>query len=141
LWSKFRKYHYLDTSLAKASKTFCAEIDGRAIGFIAILHQPNAYSKIKRVHRLVVLPNFQGIGIGTKLLEKVAKYYTNHKYKFTIITSNPALNHSLDSKENWSLVSKGRSSQRNSNENMPGFKRSVREHSKRNKVSWEYCPK
>lgn len=101
--------------------------------------QPNAYKKIRRVHRLVVLPDFQGIGIGTKLLERVGKYYTNHKYSFSIVTSNPALNHALD-KRSWRMVSKGRKSQKDSNDNMPSFKRSTRENSKRNKISWEYKP-
>lgn len=78
------------------------------MGFIAILHFPHLKNpKIKRVHRLVVLPDYQGIGIGIRLLNKVGDYYKENGFDFRIVTSTPALVHSLK-KRGWILVHYGR---------------------------------
>lgn len=58
------------------------------IAFMGVLHQPHGINKkIKRVSRLVVLPDYQGIGIGYRFLNLIADYYTRQGYDFTIVTS------------------------------------------------------
>ena len=60
-----------------------------------------------RVSRLVVLPDYQGIGLGKKLLNFMAEYYTRHTgLPFEIITSNPQLLRSH--LENWRILHVGR---------------------------------
>lgn len=45
-----------------------------------------------RVSRLVVLPDYQGIGVGRKLLDFVAElYFSQTRLPFYILTSNPQL--------------------------------------------------
>jgi GNAT superfamily N-acetyltransferase len=45
-----------------------------------------------RVSRLVVLPDYQGIGIGKRLLNFVAELYTSQiNLPFYLVTSNPQL--------------------------------------------------
>jgi GNAT superfamily N-acetyltransferase len=47
-------------------------------------------AKYYRVSRLVVLPDYQGIGVGKRLLNFVAELYTSQtKMPFYILTSNP----------------------------------------------------
>lgn len=58
------------------------------------------------MHRLVILPDYQGIGLGTKLLNKVAEIYTN--FDFTIITSAKNLINALNKDENWYFKRYGR---------------------------------
>lgn len=58
------------------------------------------------MHRLVILPDYQGIGLGTKLLNKVAEIYTN--FDFTIITSAKNLINTLNKDENWYFKRYGR---------------------------------
>jgi GNAT superfamily N-acetyltransferase len=49
-------------------------------------------AKYYRVSRLVVLPNYQGIGVGKRLLNFIAKLYTSQtKMPFYILTSNPQI--------------------------------------------------
>jgi hypothetical protein len=43
----------------------------------------------------VVLPDWQGIGIGIRLLEEIGKIYVKKDFRFTITTSTPAIIHSL----------------------------------------------
>lgn len=70
---------------------------------MAILHQPSTNKKLKRVHRLVILPDYQGIGLGTKFLNEIANIYVNIGYDFSIITSAKNLIYSLRKNKNWCL--------------------------------------
>ena len=62
----------------------------------------------KRVHRLVVLPDYQGIGIGTVFQDKVCEKYRQNKFNVNCTTTTPALVHSLKRSKKWSLVRFGR---------------------------------
>lgn len=71
---------------------------------MAILHQPHSINKkIKRVSRLVILPDYQGIGLGTKFLNFIAEYYKKQNYDFCIITSAKNLISSLKKSNKWCL--------------------------------------
>lgn len=61
----------------------------------------------KRVHRLVVLPDYQGIGIGVTFLNHVAAMYDS-KYGVNITTSTNALTEALVRSSKWSLIRRGR---------------------------------
>jgi GNAT superfamily N-acetyltransferase len=103
LWRLFRNYHYLNTELNKASKNFVAVYNNQPVAFIALLHSP--YKKrYWRVSRLVVLPDYQGVGIGTRFLTAVAEYWTAKTgIPLFITTSNPQLR-SLRGKSGWRLT-------------------------------------
>lgn len=74
------------------------------IGFLAIIHQPHpTNTKIKRVSRLVILPDYQGIGLGTKFLNAIANLYTNKGYDFSIITSAKNLISALRKSDKWCM--------------------------------------
>lgn len=62
----------------------------------------------KRVHRLVVLPDYQGIGIGTKFINEVTKHYIENGFNMNLTTTTPALVNALARDKNWALVRKGR---------------------------------
>lgn len=81
----------------------------KIIGFIGVIHFPHPINfKIKRVTRLVVLPDYQGIGLGTKFLTEIAKYYDELGFDFRIITSAKNLIKSLNKKPMWGIESYGR---------------------------------
>lgn len=61
------------------------------MAFIAII-QAHFAAHYWRVSRLVVLPDYQGIGIGKRLLNFVAELYASQsRLPFYILTSNPQL--------------------------------------------------
>ena len=62
----------------------------------------------KRVHRLVVLPDYQGIGIGTKFINEVTKHYANEGWNINVTTTTPALVNALVKSKKWNLVRAGR---------------------------------
>lgn len=109
LWKKFRRYHYLNTDLNISAKCFGLWYEGQAIGFCAVLHTPHPKSdKFKRVHRLVILPDYQGIGVGTKFVSLIAKFYTDQGFDFRITSSSKSVYSSLLKQNDWSLVHVGR---------------------------------
>ena len=62
----------------------------------------------KRVHRLVVLPDFQGIGIGVKFINEVTKHYIENGFNMNLTTTTPALVHALARDDGWALIRKSR---------------------------------
>lgn len=62
-----------------------------------------------RVHRLVVLPDYQGIGIGTKFIKAVADLREKEGRRVNLTTTTPSLVFALAKDDDWALVRKGRS--------------------------------
>jgi GNAT superfamily N-acetyltransferase len=61
------------------------------VAFIAVMHI-HMKARYYRVHRLVVLPDYQGIGLGKRLLNFIAELYSSQtKAPFYIVTSNPQI--------------------------------------------------
>lgn len=70
------------------------------------MHFPHPKNKrIKRVTRLVILPDYQGIGLGTKFLKSIANYYDQADFDFRIVTSAKNLIYALNRNTNWKLKS------------------------------------
>jgi GNAT superfamily N-acetyltransferase len=62
-----------------------------------------------RVTRLVVLPDYQGIGVGKRLLNFIAELYTSQtKIPFYILTSNPQI--IRGNMQNWKIMRLGHAS-------------------------------
>jgi GNAT superfamily N-acetyltransferase len=91
-----------------------------------------------RVTRLVVLPDYQGIGVGKSLLNFIAELYTSQtKIPFYILTSNPQI--IRGNLGNWKImrlghVSRGRGNTRINNEIKSSLSRN------RITVSMQYFP-
>ncbi len=92
MWKMFRQYHYLNQSISVAGiRCYDAVYQDKPIAFIAVVHT-RMKANYFRVSRLVVLPDYQGIGVGKKLLNFIAELYTSQtKLPFYLVTSNPQL--------------------------------------------------
>lgn len=91
-WNIFKQHHYLTEDLNKAAKCFVTIWNDKPIGFIAILPMPSGTVKnAYRVSRLVILPDFQGLGIGIKILNIFGSMYKKNNQTLYIKTSNPSL--------------------------------------------------
>lgn len=101
-WAKFRRYHYLDTTISTSAKCYGLYDKEKIVGFIGVIHYPHPKNKkIKKVTRLVILPDYQGIGLGARFLNSVANLYLS--YDFMIVTSAKNLVHALNKSKNWVL--------------------------------------
>jgi GNAT superfamily N-acetyltransferase len=66
-------------------------------------------AKYYRVSRLVVLPDYQGIGVGKRLLNFIAELYASQtKMPFYILTSNPQIIRGIA--KNWKVTRFGHAS-------------------------------
>lgn len=82
-------------------------INGEIVCHTGIIQFPMKKGK-KRVHRLVVLPDYQGIGIGTRFIKEVAKLITKDGYELNLTTTTPSLVGALTRDPEWVLARFGR---------------------------------
>lgn len=109
IWKMFAKHHYLSHTHNNAANVFIATINDQVAGFLSVLHFPHPKTKnIKKVHRLVILPDYQGAGFGLLFLNHIGELYKKQKDRFTIVTSAPSLIHALKKSMKWALTSMGR---------------------------------
>jgi GNAT superfamily N-acetyltransferase len=109
----FRQYHYLSGSLVPHARCHCAVYQDKPIAFIAVVHI-RMKARYYRVTRLVVLPDYQGIGVGKRLLNFVAELYTSQTgVPFYILTSNPQI--IRGNMENWKITRYGHASKAKEN--------------------------
>ena len=111
IWRMFAKHHYLSHSHNNAAQVYLATINDEIAGFLSVLHFPHPKVKnIKKVHRLVILPDYQGAGFGIKFLEEIGKIYREKKYRYNIVTSSPSLIYALKKSNKWITTRFGRTS-------------------------------
>jgi GNAT superfamily N-acetyltransferase len=104
-WLVFRKHHYLDTELNPAAACFVAFWNEKPVAFASVLHFPHAKVKdVKREHRLVCLPDYQGVGIGNRLSEYIGAMLKGAGYRYQSQTSHPAFIHSRNRNPNWEMI-------------------------------------
>ena len=109
LWNLFRKYHYLNHNLNHSAIQFVGYIDNVPCVFCAVLHFPHPkVINFKRITRLVVLPDYQGIGIGKMFLDYICNDFIRNGFRMIITTTTPALMKSFIKDNNWKLKRTGR---------------------------------
>ena len=92
LWSVFGKYHYMSAALHRGAQCFGGFVDGRCVAFHAYIHFPHPKVKnLKQVHRTVVLPEWQGLGLGGILTEWTGQRLWNQGYRYRTILAHPAM--------------------------------------------------
>ena len=70
VWNFFKHHHYLTKEMNKGAKCFLFTWDDVPVGFISFLNQPNkGKPNGMRFSRLVVLPDYQGLGLSGKILD------------------------------------------------------------------------
>jgi ABC-type lipoprotein export system ATPase subunit len=106
-WRAFAHHHYLSENLASAARCWVVHVEDSPAAFIAELHQPHAKVKnLRRISRIVIAPDFQGIGLSQHILNIMGGMYAAQRTRLSIVTSHPALIHALNRSDTWALVRK-----------------------------------
>lgn len=106
-WQLFKEFHYLSSDHNKAAHKYIAEIDGVPAAWCSVLHFPHPHVKnMKRIHRIVVRPDYQGIGLGVRFMSEIAKKYAAIKMRVTLVTSAPSFIHGLQKNKHWIMTRK-----------------------------------
>jgi GNAT superfamily N-acetyltransferase len=101
-WVRFKNHHYLTAAISKSCHSYIVLWQGRPVGFSAIIHGCSRYIHTYwRESRLVVLPEFQGMGIGFRVSEAIAGIYTEEGKRFFSKTAHPALGEKREVSPKW----------------------------------------
>lgn len=91
-WDIFKGHHYLDAKISDAAQCYVATWNEKPVAFTSYIHFPHAaFANGKREHRTVVLPDYQGVGIGNALSEMIAQQVVESGFRFFSTTSHPAM--------------------------------------------------
>ncbi len=89
-WQLFARHHYLSGALPRYARCFMALWQGEPAAFcasVSLIGRKNRW----RISRIVTLPDFQGMGIGTAVAEAVAELHLAEGHRMNITTSHPAM--------------------------------------------------
>lgn len=101
-WEMFKKHHYLSEDINKASKNFIVKWGEEIVGFVSMLPSPNRYVKNSwRFHRLVVLPDYQGMGLGTSIANSIGEMWLNMGWRLFMKTAHVRLGNYMDTSNKW----------------------------------------
>jgi GNAT superfamily N-acetyltransferase len=104
-WSYFKPHYYLDLPYPVAAQYFIGFVGEEPVAHVAVcpMFQGGHY----RATRLVVMPEWQGIGVGTAFLNEVCRLHLDgqgrlgRKYTTVFHTSHPQLCHALRKSQAW----------------------------------------
>lgn len=89
-WPRFARHHYLSANLNPAARCYLAVWGDEPVAFCATL--PVIGSRgLRRFTRIVTLPDYQGIGVGGKMLAAVAELHLEEGLRIGVTTSHPGL--------------------------------------------------
>lgn len=110
IWPVFARHHYMSADLHQGAQCFAAYAEGRPVAFTSYLHFPHAQAKnIKKAHRVVVLPDWQGLGIAGRLSEWMGGHLAAQGFRYRITTAHPAFIHYMAKSPRWRLQPRKRS--------------------------------
>lgn len=108
-WQYFEPHYYLRLPSMIAAEYFVGTVDGELVSHIAVA--PRFDVRGFRASRLVVMPEWQGAGVGMRFLNTICQMHldgTNRyskKYPTYFHTSHPALCNALRRDPKWTQVS------------------------------------
>lgn len=112
IWPVFADNHYLTGEIANSARCFTAWVrlgddddEWRLAGFFSVI-PAIGLTGWRRGHRTVVLPDFQGLGIGNLMIEEIAEWlYEEEGIRFRAVTSaRPIIFHRMKRPEMWRCV-------------------------------------
>lgn len=110
IWNQvFAAHHYLSASFNSASIMFLAinAPDGVLIGMTSALTMPSGTLKSAwREHRTVVLPDYQGLGLGLRLCEWQAEWHLLQGHRFYSRTTHPRIGEARNQSVLWRATGK-----------------------------------
>lgn len=110
-WGMFGKYHYLSHNHNMAARVFILTLNDEICGFCSVLPFPHPKKKgFYKGHRTVILPDYQGIGLGHLLSNNVAEILKKEGKGFISTSSAPAFIHSRKNDKKWRITRIGRTS-------------------------------
>lgn len=115
-WAIFSKHHYLSHQINKAARCWLVLWNGTPVGFASALAFPSGTIKNAwREHRTVVLPDYQGLGLGVRISDAVAQMFKDQGGRYFSKTSHPRMGGYRESSLLWKPTSKNKKARKDYN--------------------------
>jgi GNAT superfamily N-acetyltransferase len=102
-WRLFARHHYLSGSLAVGARCYLATWNGEPVTFCATLPVITKKNH-RRFTRIVTLPDYQGMGIGMRVVAAVASLHRAEGLRINVTSSHPALIRHCRRSADWRTV-------------------------------------
>lgn len=108
-WPLFEPHHYLKIPKMIAATCYVGVIDGQPVAHLAVSTRPGMIEA--RACRMVVMPEWQGAGVGLRFLNEICEQWRqgNNRYSIKVPTlfhtSHPGLAMALRRDKKWTQVS------------------------------------
>lgn len=88
----FKDHHYLNTEISKASRCWVGVWNNKIVAFSASMTMPSGTLKNAwREHRIVVLPDYQGMGIGVRFSDAIGQLHLDDGLRYYSRTAHPRM--------------------------------------------------
>jgi GNAT superfamily N-acetyltransferase len=101
-WSIFCHHHYLSADLNKSSRCWIATWENTIVGFTAVITLPSGSLKNAwKGHRTVILPDFQGFGIGVRFSDAIGEIHIQNGLRYFSKTAHQRLGEYRNKSSKW----------------------------------------
>jgi len=106
-WRLFSPHHYLNHAINKSGRYWIAIWNDQPVGFVGAISYPSGSVKNAwRGHRTVVLPDYQGLGIGMRISDYVGQLFLEQGCRYFSKTSHPRMGSYRNNSPLWRPTSK-----------------------------------
>jgi GNAT superfamily N-acetyltransferase len=102
-WQLFARHHYLSGALAPGARCYLATWNGEPVTFCATIPVITKKNH-RRFTRIVTLPDYQGMGIGMRVVAAVASLHRAEGLRINVTSSHPALIRHCRRSADWKAV-------------------------------------
>lgn len=104
-WKIFSPYHYMNAEHNNAAQCYILFVENVPICFSSILHFPHvSVNNLKRLHRVVTLPDYQGIGFAHVLMGKLGAAHKSLGNRLRAYPKHPAFIQTFKRNKEWKLI-------------------------------------
>lgn len=120
VWSVFAPHHYMTGKLAGFCRCWLAWWGDNLVGFASVIPFPHPQvANARREHRTVVLPDFQGLGIGVRLSDEIARHHVEDLgYRYYSRTAHPRMGAYRERSPNWKPTDSNKKPSRRGDKNL-----------------------
>jgi len=109
VWELFAPHHYLTPVLTKGTRCWIGVLEDtdELVTFTSSIRMPSGTLKNAwREHRTVVLPDYQGLGIGWRMAEWLGEYHIGQGERLYSRTTHPRIGAARDASPLWRKTAK-----------------------------------
>jgi len=108
-WKKFAPYHYLTDNLHRAARCYGLFVNGEHVAFAGMLPRPVSSGKgrgsvVWGFSRVVVLPDWQGLGLAFVIMQQISSAYAACGYRTRTYPAHPSFVRSFSRLDDWKQI-------------------------------------